>query len=216
MPLFLDCSLEVTQLPKGFQHIASDINVEFFTIKDHVIPESGLFLDVGAHFGFWSLYVAMHGHQVHAFEPSPFTFPHLKGRCHKHYQDLITCHNVALGAVMAKANLALHEHSGLDSLFCVNTDEFTGKGVAVDVRTLDSFKFEDIGVIKIDVEAYELQVIEGAHKTLFSQHPHLVIEVHEPTIKVAQVKKALKTLKYRNFKTLYKDFNNMPFLVASG
>ena len=47
-------------------------------------------------------------------------------------------------------------------------------------KKLDSIKFENkIGFIKIDVEGHELEVIEGALKTIKENKPVLLIEIEE-------------------------------------
>lgn len=199
----------------NFQHTCSDINLEFFTIKDHIVPNKGCFIDVGAHLGFWSLFVAMNGTPVHSFEPNPFTFKKLQKRCSDHYPELITCHNCALGASSSSAVLTLHNHSGEDKIFVHAPEAVLNAGVSVQIRTLDSFKIPDIGSIKMDVEGHELQVIEGTQDTLSSQHPRLIIEVHEPHVRIQQVTDALTELDYSQFDVLRKDLTNMAFVVAS-
>ena len=49
----------------------------------------------------------------------------------------------------------------------------------VAVRTLDSFAFEKVGFIKIDVEGHEAQVIEGARSTINASHPALLVEIEQ-------------------------------------
>lgn len=197
------------------QYICSDINIEFFTIKDYIVPNKGCFIDVGAHLGFWSLFAAMNGTPVHSFEPNPFTFKKLKKRCLDHYPELITCHKFALGAANSSGVLALHDHSGEDKIFVHAPDAVIGTGVSVQIRPLDSFNLSDIGSIKMDVEGHELQVIEGAHDILNSQHPRLIIEVHEPHVSVQQVIDVLTELDYTQFDVPRKDLTNMAFVVAS-
>jgi FkbM family methyltransferase len=52
----------------------------------------------------------------------------------------------------------------------------------IPLRTLDSFQFEKVGFIKIDVEGHELEVLRGAAKTIQRYHPHLLIEVREDNL----------------------------------
>lgn len=52
-----------------------------------------------------------------------------------------------------------------------------GQPFRVEVRTLDSFQFEDISLIKIDVECAEDAVLDGAHETLLRCQPILVLEI---------------------------------------
>lgn len=48
--------------------------------------------------------------------------------------------------------------------------------VEIDQHTLDSYGFEDVDIIKIDVEGYELLVLEGASQTIASNRPIVQVE----------------------------------------
>ena len=43
--------------------------------------------------------------------------------------------------------------------------------------TIDSFEYEGLGLIKLDIEGQEVQALEGAKKTLNKHEPALCIEV---------------------------------------
>jgi hypothetical protein len=51
--------------------------------------------------------------------------------------------------------------------------------VSVDVRRLDGLNLRNIGFIKIDVEGFEREVLEGARNTLARERPRLLIEIEE-------------------------------------
>lgn len=51
--------------------------------------------------------------------------------------------------------------------------------VDVEARRLDDLPLRDIGFIKIDVEGFEREVIEGARETLARDRPRLLIEIEE-------------------------------------
>jgi FkbM family methyltransferase len=70
------------------------------------------------------------------------------------------------------------EHGGHN--FAVYTDNHIKKSeyvVQVPARTIDSFNFEDVDAIKIDVEGSELFVIEGAEKTIDRCRPSVQVEI---------------------------------------
>jgi FkbM family methyltransferase len=50
------------------------------------------------------------------------------------------------------------------------------EGLPVKVRTLDSFRFSEVRLIKIDVEGWEPTVLRGAWQTLNAWHPLVVME----------------------------------------
>jgi hypothetical protein len=70
------------------------------------------------------------------------------------------------------------EHGGHN--FAVYNDRQIKKSqyiVNVPARTIDSYNFEDVDVIKIDVEGSELFVIEGAQKTIDKYRPSIQVEI---------------------------------------
>ena len=48
--------------------------------------------------------------------------------------------------------------------------------VAVSMKTLDSFKFENVTFIKYDIEGYELKALRGSEQTIKKYSPVVVIE----------------------------------------
>ena len=62
-----------------------------------------------------------------------------------------------------------------NDLSCVKDRSFVVKKV-VEVRTLDSFEFSDVSMIKIDVEGHEEAVVAGAAETIRRCRPSLIIE----------------------------------------
>ena len=156
---------------------------------------NGCFVDVGANVGLWTLYMLKKKIQVYAFEPSPRPYKILKEH-EKRYSDLLRVYPVALGETENVAQLLLHHQPGHDSL--LNTEhDFTGFSLKVNVKTLDSFNLQNIGLIKIDTEGYEVPVLLGAKETILKNKPRLIIEVHKGQLrKIAQV---LRDLNYRHF-----------------
>lgn len=68
--------------------------------------------------------------------------------------------------------------------------------VTVPVATLDSFAIENVGLIKIDVEGFEEEVLKGGIETINRCRPVLYIEDDRPQ-KSASLRQFLKELGYR-------------------
>jgi FkbM family methyltransferase len=133
-------------------------------------------LDIGAHIGEFSDRLLDCGMSVHAFEPSPLTFAQLSDRLAG--RPGFTAHPIAVGYVDREMDLyvasttsregkykdvseynSLVRHSMLNDLVFTNT-------IKVKVRSLHSLHAareipDNIGVIKIDAEGYDLEIIRG-------------------------------------------------------
>lgn len=130
-------------------------------------------LDVGGHIGLWSRVLAHHFKKVVALEPLPALWPHFR-------YNTADCDNVQL------IEFAASDREG--ELKIVTVADNSGNGyvappgvggvcifTAQCVR-LDALNFHDVGLIKIDVEGWELNVLRGAVKTIERDHPAIVVE----------------------------------------
>lgn len=130
-------------------------------------------VDVGAHVGFWSMHLVKKFIQVHAFEPIEehrlcfqrnVTSNYLVDKIPVHW----TMHTCALGAFPGMVALTIpHGSSG--------GTHISGAG-DIEMRTLDSFAFENVDFIKIDCEGAELAVLQGAVETLKRWKPCVIVE----------------------------------------
>ncbi len=69
--------------------------------------------------------------------------------------------------------------------------------ITLDLRTLDSFHFDNIGVIKIDVEGLEENVLIGAKETIERNLPILFVEIWNlESLQDSEIFKFLKSLGY--------------------
>jgi len=135
--------------------------------------------------GSWSLVMARHFREVHAFEPQRLLFQQLCGNAALNGLDNVFAYNTGLDA--KPGQLTLHRHGvdrGSSSTRADITDRFAADGVStspelIPVTTLDSLSdtLNDVGLIKIDVEGLEHRVLQGA-TTLLRQNklPKMLIE----------------------------------------
>jgi FkbM family methyltransferase len=138
-------------------------------------------LDIGANKGVWSEALRPHSSRVHAFEPNP--------KIHKVLRPGIgsgvTVHDIALSDTSGSAELRVprHRSGGYSNQGASLSPEKIGAAeygsVAVDARRLDDLDLGEVGFIKIDVEGFELAVVEGARETLRRHRPNMVIEIEE-------------------------------------
>lgn len=52
-----------------------------------------------------------------------------------------------------------------------------GPGEDIGITTLDNYELQDIDLLKIDVQGYELKVLQGAKETLRGNKPVVIVEV---------------------------------------
>jgi len=179
------------------------------------VNEGEAFVDVGAHIGLWTTYVGRHGERVYAFEPNPITFKILQGNI-KRYPNIISW-QVALGDEEGVQELYLHNRSCLDGLR-VMTTEYTGRKVTVEVYRLDSLNsLESIGLIKIDTEGYEEQVLRGAKEIIKRDKPRIIIEVHRGLRPLQEEVRILTNILYKykyHYKSIYKPETGQPILIT--
>lgn len=125
----------------------------------------GTAIDVGAHVGFLSKDVAHFFGRVYSFEPQPDNFRCLIENTPANVLPV----NSALGDKVGR--IGIHspqlDNSGAWEL-CEGDD--------VEITTLDSFQFPEVGLIKIDVQGYEFAVLRGAVETLRHFRPAMLVE----------------------------------------
>ncbi len=122
-------------------------------------------LDIGAHVGFWSMWLASEFESVYAFEPSQ---AHAECFSRNVVADNFMLYPFAVGSRPSTSGMTLDpENSGKACL---------SEGSQVQIVTIDSFDFQDVDLIKIDVEGYESEVLEGARETIKRCGPVVVFE----------------------------------------
>lgn len=136
----------------------------------HLCRSRRLAVDVGAHVGFWSYYLAAAFATVHAFEPND-TFAHCFERNVR--AKNVKLHRMALGEAQRKVELEVDwENTGA-------THVRAGSAGSIPMRRLDDYGLEAVDFIKIDVEGYERLVLEGARETLARCQPVVIVEQKE-------------------------------------
>jgi len=130
------------------------------------IKDTEKFIDIGAHVGTYAWSVAPYCKEVIAFEPTRHNYNMmcaniaLANLSHK-----IQTHNIGLSS--EDTYLTFHERDSDGGTNGFDTP-YLGEGNThkLQVKQLDSFIIEDIGLIKIDVEGHELEVLKGAIRTI--------------------------------------------------
>ncbi|MBV9559512.1 MAG: FkbM family methyltransferase [Bradyrhizobium sp.] len=141
--------------------------------------DAKLAVDVGGNLGLYVHHLRKLCKGVVVFEPIPALQSYLR----KQYRD-VRVEGVALSDSPGHAELRMP--SGIHSWATIATtndlslaDPARLTSIEVPVRTLDSYDFAGVGILKVDVEGHEEQVLRGAVKLLSRDKPNIVVEVEE-------------------------------------
>ena len=138
-------------------------------------------IDIGGHLGDWTLNWHHRVKKIEIFEPNPDVLPKLK----KNTNTLKNCtvHEVALGDTPGKVSMQYETHLG--------TYHIKDHNGSINLQTLDSYNFQNVDIIKIDVEGFEVPVLEGAKETILSNKPWIQIEANHTGERYGRPKKKI-------------------------
>lgn len=122
-------------------------------------------VDVGAHIGLWSFYLAKQFGAVHSFEP---VAAHRECFAVNVTEPTVTLHACALG-----------DHDGAISISTENGssgNSFINGAGDIPLKRLDDFDLEDVDFIKLDCEGGELPALRGGEEMLKRCHPCVIVE----------------------------------------
>jgi FkbM family methyltransferase len=168
-------------LEKGFLNYEIEAKNEL--LND--LPKDGIFFDVGANIGLYSLYFALERADLNiiCFEPNPLayeclqkTFSSWKGKKPTLYQKAVGSKNEQKKLYQSHVNDGGHSLHFSPEHLDKNIDDFSL------VTTIQLDEWIDQGLLpipqalKIDVEGFELEVLKGVKKTLIKHRPILLIE----------------------------------------
>ncbi len=138
---------------------------EEMSFLSHHLEPNNLFVDVGANIGAYSILAASNGSKVISIEPIPSTFEILKKNILlNNFQDLVELLNI--GVDSKKKILKFTNDKGAMN-HVLKYEDKKKNSINVNSNSLDNILSGRIPkFIKIDVEGFELNVIEGGETTL--------------------------------------------------
>jgi len=132
-------------------------------------------IDIGANLGLFTFFMSRASKHVFAFEPNPYPLENLKDLVDSN----VTILPIALGNNDGPVEIKIpHHRKGWSSngASLASKEINDGKILHIQCRKLDSLNIENIGLIKIDVEGFEIEVIRGAKDTILKNKPVMIIE----------------------------------------
>ena len=126
-------------------------------------------VDIGAHVGEWTRSLSRKFDHVICFEPNP-NFRECFNRNIK--ENNVTLHPYGLSS---------HSHNATQGVNATHLNDVLGDTEPndgdIECRTLDSFNLTDVDYVKIDVDGFEIPLLEGARNTLKTNSPTVNIEM---------------------------------------
>lgn len=153
-----------------------------------LIRQDDMVVDIGANMGYTALRSAQIASKgaVIGFEPSSHNYAKCMRNISLNNFSNIKIENAALGRQPAKLFMTTENihNRGMNS---VQSPESKGGKEPVNILTLDDWVHRNatakIDLIKMDVEGYEMEVLEGAHQTIDRLRPKLFIEIDETNLR---------------------------------
>jgi FkbM family methyltransferase len=155
-------------------------------------------VDIGGNIGYYAMLEArLVGPTglVIAIEPMPKNSERLCQNVQANGYQNIRIHKLAIGDRNGTASMYVSERSNWHSLY----PQVSSKGeIQVPVRTLDSllmlYDLSSVDLVRMDLEGYEVVVIEGMRRTLEKHGPRLLVELHPDPVGTAAIVEYLRSL----------------------
>lgn len=165
-----------------YEHDA--LNYVCFEWNDGIIYrniKNGCILDIGANIGNHTLYFFFECgiNQAYCFEPVLSTFNILqKNISINNLNNRTSLINAAIGAHEGFASVSHYDDANIGS-----TQISLNESGTIPVKSIDSMNIKScINLIKIDVEGFEVGVIEGCLKTIERDKPYIMIEIQQENL----------------------------------
>ena len=182
----------------------------FFSKKTHklddemiyvsnLLREKRRFLDIGANIGIYSFHFKHCFKNIDAFEP----LKEISYRLEYFQNESLKIHNCALSNRKGEFKIHIPYVSGqtIASLASLERRDGDCEVRTVKVDKIDNYDFDDVDLIKIDVEGHEEYVLQGACNVIKANMPIIIVEIEQRHLKkpIEEVFQSIKRLNYDGF-----------------
>ncbi len=156
------------------------VDEEKMRILARLTDKSRSIIDVGANKGVYTHFLGWCGASVHAFEPNP--------PMHRVLARAVPPNGTAYAVALSDRNaptsdlvIPLYGKVAMNADATLDPRAKTRRHKIVEVpcRTLDSFNFRNVGLIKLSVNGSERAVLDGARETIARDRPVLFLTLRE-------------------------------------
>jgi len=165
------------------------------------VSKSSICIDVGAHYGFWTLKMADNCGLIVALEPAPNNFAILYNSIKSSKVKNVIALPLAAGETFCRSFIVKREGE-YDEMYHISNvtidvrESYPVRVVPLD-KLLDFLSIKQVDVIKIDVEGSELDVLRGLKNKLSRRLVNfIVLEVHSSSL----LNECIKMLKMFGYK----------------
>jgi FkbM family methyltransferase len=150
-------------------------------LRAHGKPVS--FFDVGANIGHHTLFMSRHADKVFSFEPYAVVRDEMKRKLARAGVSNATVFPVAMGNRNETAlfHPPTGANQGTGTLGDMLPENVSADGISVDVVRGDDFltanHLPPISLLKMDVEGFEVNALEGLRETLWRDRPPILMEI---------------------------------------
>jgi FkbM family methyltransferase len=176
-----------------------------------LFERSATFIDVGANCGLYSILGALWNPnlQVIAFEPVPSICEGLKKNIQRNrLEDRVHCENVALSSQSGQATffMPVGESKDVESTGTLSSESWQARKGSPRLQ-VETVRFDDyerrhpmhVDLVKIDVEDFEADVLEGMQAVITRDRPFIVCEVLPRLHRNQRTQDVVESLKYQAY-----------------
>ena len=169
------------------------------TYVSNLLKQKRRFLDIGANIGIYSFHFKKSFKSIDAFEP----LKEISYRLEYFQDESLRVHNCALSNKRGVFQIYIPYLSGKAIASLASLEKRNGDCEVRNVKVdkIDNYDFDDVDLIKIDVEGHEEYVIEGARNLIKRNMPILIVEIEQRHLKkqIEEVFQSILKLKYNGF-----------------
>jgi len=142
--------------------------------------------------------------KIYAFEGSKNSFEAAKETIKINNLNNVTLNHMILGEKNEKVNFLISSDSQEDLGGVSSKVKYSNNNtIVVDQVSLDNFIVNKVGLIQLDVEGEELNVIKGAEQLIRRDKPVLILEKNNKLIKSEWFNQFMSELKYNFLKEIH-------------